>query len=257
LEQPDPPLSSLHELVNWRPEVPEIDQQLQAYKQTGHPDQLRPLMATLAPTIKKAVDKYAPGASPIVHDRAKLMAVKAIKSYQPSRSVPLHAHVYHQLQAIQREAPKIQDPMPMPERLRRERGVLLNAINQAKDELGREPSDEEVSERTGLAPKKITKIRSLARAGLSSSAVESIDDDDENDDVVAHQRSPEDDWTDAVYHDLADPDKLILQHRLGYRGAPVMQTQEIAKMLNMSSAAVSQRATRIQAQLDKYHDPAS
>jgi DNA-directed RNA polymerase specialized sigma subunit len=255
MPQSDPPLTPLHELVNWRPETSDIEQQFQAYQQTGHPDQLKPLMKTLEPTITKAVKQYAPGASPIVHDRARLLAVKAIKGYQPSRNVPLHAHVYRQLQEIQRIAPKIQEPMAMPERLRRERGVLLGAINAAKDELGREPSDEEISERTGLPPAKVTKVRSLARASLPASAIEEAGDDDENDDVVAHQRSPEDDWTDAVYHDLSDPDRLILQHRTGYRGAPILPTQDIAKMLNISSAAISQRAARIQARLDEFHDP--
>ncbi len=254
-DQPFEHLTPLHELVAWKPEGSAIDKQFTDYKKTNHPDQLHPLIKSLQPTIDHALNAYAPDASPIVKDRARLLAVKAVKGYSPTHGANLQTHVYRQLQELQRIGPKLNDPLPMPERLRRERGMLLKTIDSARNELGREPSDEEVSERIGLPPAKITKIRGLMRSGVPSSVLEELgDEDEEAPDMVAHQRAPEEDWLDAVYHDLTEPDRLILQHRTGYRGAPVFPSGKIAQMLGISPAAVSQRAARIQARLDEFHD---
>ncbi len=217
---------------------------------------MRDIVGHLGSTIDKAVRAYVPKPSPVIYDRAKLIAAKAVRSFQPGRGANIHTHVYRQLQALQQMAPRMQDPLPMPERLRRDRGEVVKSIEQVTNDLGREPSDEEISQLSNLPVRRVTKVRRMMRTGMPLSVVEeSGEDDDEAPDPVSNKRDPMDDWVDAVYHDLGDIDRVILQYRTGYRGVGVVSNQEIAKKLRMSPQAVSQRASRIQAKLDEFHAP--
>jgi DNA-directed RNA polymerase specialized sigma subunit len=183
------------------------------------------------------------------------MTADAIKSYDPKRGANLQTHVFRQLQTLQRVAPDIDEPMSVPAGLRRDRGVVGRAIQEVQDNLGREASDEEVGEIAKLPVKRVTKVRQLLHAGLPLSVIEEMGDEDEDsNDPVAHQLTPENDWHDAVYHDLGDIDRVVMQYRTGYRGYPVLPNQEIAKRLKMSPTSVSQRARHIQDRLDEFHD---
>jgi len=211
----------------------------------------------LNPTIEKALRAYAPNATEVVRSRARIIAAGAIRSFKPDQGADLNTHVYRQLQRLQREAPQISDPMPQPERTRRDSGKIMAAISQAADDIGREPTDEEISELTGLPVRRVTKIRKGIRSRVSESQYTEgfgNDDDSETDrDVTAAERTGYDDWIDAVYHDLPEVDRVVMQYRTGYRGAPVLSNVDIAKRLRLSPAAISQRVSRIQAKLDEYN----
>lgn len=238
------------------PEVDPLVGGLATYRQKPTPQNLNGIVQHLQPTIDQALKVYAKTDSPVVRSRARVMAARAVKSFDPTFGASLQTHVMRQLQALQRVAPTMQEPMAMPERLRRDRGAVLRAIDETANELGREASDEEVAERTQLPVKRVVKVRQLMRAGVPLSQIESADDDDGEDadsDMIASQTTPEDDWIDAVYHDLGDVDRIILQYRTGYRGAEKLSNNEIARKLNLSPSAVTQRATRIQARIDEFY----
>lgn len=224
-----------------------------AWKANPTPEGLKGVVDIVQPTIEQAVRAYAPNASPVVRDRAQLMAAKAIQGYSPAYGANLHTHVYRQLQTLQRMAPQLHDPMPLPEQLRVDRGRVFGAVEQVTNDLGREPSDEEVAELAKLPLKRVIKVRQMMRAGLPQSVIEERGEDDEDaPDLIAHETTPRDDWHDAVYHDLGDMDRVVMMHRSGYRKAPILTNQEIAKKLNITPSAVTQRAARIQAKLDQF-----
>lgn len=214
-------------------------------------------MDHLNPTIEKALRAYAPNATEVVRSRARIIAAGAIRSFKPDQGADLNTHVYRQLQRLQREAPQISDPMPQPERTRRDSGKIMAAISQAADDIGREPTDEEISELTGLPVRRVTKIRKGIRGRVSESQyTEGFGNDDNSEtdkDVTTAERTGYDDWIDAVYHDLPEVDRVVMQYRTGYRGAPVLSNVDIAKRLRLSPAAISQRVSRIQAKLDEYN----
>ncbi len=233
---------------------PELSGALVKWTSQQTPQNLHAVMQHLQPTVDKAIHAYAPDASPVLKDRARLMASDAVKSFDPTKGASLQTHVYRQLQSLQRQAQQIQSPMPMPDRLRQSRGAIYQAVEQVKNQLGREPSDEEIAEISKMPVAHVVKARQRIRQGIPLSVLE--DDDDDNDnapDMVAHQVRPEDDWAEAVYHDLGDIDRVIFQHRTGYRGAEQLPNQEIARRLRMSAPAVTQRAQRIQARLDEFN----
>jgi len=219
------------------------------------PRALRQLVDTLSPTIDKAIYQWGGGSqSPVLRQRARLLAANAVKSFDPSRGAKLETHVMQQLQTLGREANTIAQPLPIPERFRRDQAAVRRAQSDLEDTLGREPTDEEIAELTGLSIRRLGKIRRLMLARVPWSSVEDKEDDESADnDVVAAENDPYSVWTDAVYHDLGEVDRVILQHRSGYRGHEVLSNADIARRLNMTPAAVSQRAARIQQRLDEFH----
>lgn len=195
-------------------------------------------------------------ASPVVRQRARILAAQAVQSFNPERGAQLSTHVYRQLQRLQREAPAITDPLPLPERMRRDSRDIINALAEAGGLIGTEVSDERLSELTGIPVSRVTKVRGMMRKRLPESSYEEGlgDDDGEVPDVVATETDPYDEWVDAVYHDLGEVDRVIMSYRTGFRGAPVLPTNEIARRMKLSPGAVSQRAAKIQARLDAYYD---
>lgn len=224
------------------------------YSEDPSPQNLRGVVDALAPTIQKAVKSFAPIHTPVVAHRARLLAADAVRSFSPTGGADLKTHVFRQLQRLQHEGPKITDPMPMPERMRRDNKAIMDALHNAGASLGSEVSDERLSELSGIPVKRILKIRKKMRKGISMSAFEAQgDDDDESPDIAQTSTDPYDEWVDATYHDLSDIDRVILSHRTGYRGAPVLSNSEIARRLKLSPGAVSQRANQIQSKLDQFN----
>ena len=68
------------------------------------------------------------------------------------------------------------------------------------------------------------------------------------------QNTAADAWANFVYGDLGPTDQLIMDMTLGRNGRRRASTQEIARRLNITPGAVSQRAAKIQAMLDKRYD---
>jgi DNA-directed RNA polymerase specialized sigma subunit len=52
-------------------------------------------------------------------------------------------------------------------------------------------------------------------------------------------------WLEYVHHDLDPIDKKILEWKTGMYGKQVLSTNEIARRLNITPSAVSQRAAKI------------
>lgn len=216
---------------------------------------MRSTLDRLQPVIDRAIGAFAGGStSPVLRDRARVLAAKALEGYDPTRGAKLSTHVYGQLQGLRQIRHKLGNPMPAPEQLRRDRGTVLQAAGQLRDSLLREPSDDEVADELGVPVARVERVMRAARIGVPLSALEADEDEDRpGRDVISHTRTPEDDWMEAVDHDLSPVDKLILRYRTGYGKNPVLSNQEIARRLGMSAPAISQRAARIQARLDEFH----
>ena len=69
--------------------------------------------------------------------------------------------------------------------------------------------------------------------------------------AIPGQTTAQDAWLDFVYGDLSPVDKLVMDMTLGRNGRKRTSTQEIARKLNISPGAVSQRAAKIQTLLNK------
>ena len=211
-------------------------------------------MNELEPTIRHAIDQYAGGnQSPVIYDRARLLAAQALETYDPKKGASEKTHVMNQLRKLQREAPAVSDPMPMPERFRFDQAKIRRVMEEIEQEDGREALPEEIQLRTGLTKKRLKRVMDRMAARISQSEYEQTDaEEDDAIDLQVSERTPWDEWVDAAYNDLSERDKLIFRYRTGYDDAPVLDTNEIARRLNISPQVVSQRSRAIQNKLDKF-----
>lgn len=239
-----------------KPVSPE-HQAFESWVVSREPKDLKAVVHQLEPTINYLVQRYAgQRVSPVVRQRARLLAARAVTTYNPLAGANLQTHVSNHLRALQRMIPNITDPLPPPERFRHDQKRIAASTEALEDEMGREVTDEEVSERTGMPLKRVTRVRGRMRARLSTGIVEDSNDaDEEAPDIVGSERTRFDEWVDAVYHDLGPIDRVILSHKTGYRGSEPLSTNDLARRLNMTPAAVSQRAGRIQKRLDEFDGP--
>lgn len=235
------------------PEIPDSDEQeWQTWKASGDPKKLRGLVNRLNPTISGVLSS-AGIKSPILADRARLLAAKAMHAYDPTRGAKLKTYVSSQLRSLVRDAPKIQEPMVPGQKYRTEVAELHNAKLKFTDTFGRDATDEELSELTNIPLRKVVRLQSSNRARIPMSMVEEADEDASSPDVIGSTRTPYDDWVDAIYHGLGDVDRLILMHKTGYRHGEQLDDTALAARVNLSVDAVQKRAHRIQAQLDRFH----
>lgn len=232
---------------------PDFDAGWAKWSSAPTPEGLHTLVTDLSPVIDAALRPLG-NVSPVVRGRAKLVAAKAIKAYQPIHGAKLSTFVTSHLRSILRDAPAIQDPMPMPERQRQELHMLHRATDSFNEQFGRDPSDEEMANVLGMPAKRVVKLRSGIRARIPMSVHdEQSDEGEESPDIAASSHTPYDDWFDAVYHGLGDIDKVILMHRTGYRNADKLTNNDIAAKVGLTPQAVSQRARKLQEQLDSFN----
>ena len=212
------------------------------------------LLSSLQPVLDTAVSSYAGGnMSPTIRTRAKLMALKAMETYDPKKG-NVRTHLLSQLQGLRRQSAREQNIIPIPEQVGLDFQQLSESENELRDRLGRDPTDDELADHTNLSLRRIHKIRAFHQPIPESATI--VENDDEGQDggvasTVPGANRGADAWMNFVYEDLAPTDKLIMDMALGRNGKRRTSTQEIARRLNITPGAVSQRAARIQSMLDK------
>lgn len=235
--------------------TPDFDTIFPTWQKAPSPESNTKLLGTIQPVIDTAVNSYVgSNASPIIKNRAKLMALKAMQTYDPKKG-NVKTHLLSQMQSLRRLAAKEQNIISIPEQVGLDFQRLSAAENELRDNLSRDPTDDELADATGLSARRIRKIRSFNQPvseGMTT-AQSAHSDDAANTDIAStlpnYQKST-DAWLDFVHGDLSPVDKLIMDMTLGRNGRRRASTQDIANRLNITPGAVSQRAAKIQALID-------
>ena len=209
-------------------------------------------LKAIDPIVSKGVKYYA-GGDPLASSRGKLLALEAAKKYDPSKA-RLQSHILSHMQGLKRIDRDLHAVISVPERILQDSTKLREYNQELSDELGREPTDEELMDRYGISKARLAKIRTY-QPGLSTGQAEAVNPEEGG---VA-SRLPgdtrnEDLWLDIVYQDLGTTDKKILEYSLGLNGQPKLSNQEIAAKLGRSPGAITQRKVRIQQLLDQEQD---
>lgn len=230
---------------------PDFDEAYQGWQQEDNPQTRGALLRRAQPVIDKAVYTYAgKNASPAVRSQARMMALDAFKSYDPNKG-SMKNHLLANLRRLQRTAAQGQQIISIPERVALDRRHLREAEEALRDNLGRDPSDAEIADHTGLSLKRIGHIRRAAAPVNTGSIL-----DEQGEVFSPASRTPGDDrnddaWTQMVYYDLDSTNQAIMDYTLGLHGAPQLENREIANRLGITPGAVSQRKAKIQAMLDE------
>ena len=234
-----------------------MDAEFDAWRRDRRPETLRPLLTAAEPVLRSALQSFA-GGDPSLSGRARVLAAKAFESYDPSRGANLRTWLMHSLRPLGRYAQARRQTVRVPEKSSVDLWRLGEETRKFRDETGREPSDLELADRTGLAVRRILKLRRFGSGEMSESSVTRTNEDGEQE--IWHpgvgRASPQDVWLEYVHHDLPAIDQKILEWRTGLFGKEVLPNQEIASRLGLSPGRVSQRAARIQARIREYSAPA-
>jgi DNA-directed RNA polymerase specialized sigma subunit len=237
---------------------PDFDAIYPQWQKQQTPELNTRLMGTIQPIVDTAVSSYAgSNASPTIKNKARLMALKALQTYDPQRG-NVKTHLLSQLQSLRRLSAKEQNIISLPEQVGLDFQRLSAAENELRDGLSRDPTDDELADATGLSTRRIKKIRGFNQPiAEGMTALQSGDSEDAaNTDIASslpNYTKHTDAWIDFVYGDLSPTDKLVMDMTLGRNGRRKASTQDIARRLNISPGAVSQRAAKIQAMIDTRH----
>lgn len=238
--------------------APEFDDLFDTWRKTPSPEINTKLLGTVQPIIDTAVNSYAgQSASPTLKNKARLMALKALGTYDPQKG-NVKTHLLSQLQSLRRAAAQEQNIIGIPEQVGLDFQRLSAAENELRDSLSRDPSDDELADMTGLSTRRIKKIRAFNQPiSEGMTAMQSGDSEDDTNTEIAstlpNYTKHTDAWLDFVHGDLSPTDKLIMDMTLGRNGRRRTSTQDIARRLNITPGAVSQRAAKIQQMIDQRH----
>lgn len=226
------------------------------WMQNRTPEMNTQILEAIQPVIDTAVQSYVgPNANQTARTQAKLMALRALETYDPAKG-NVRTHLLSQMQSLRRYAAQQQNIIDIPEQVGLDYQSLSEAENALRDKLGRGPTDDELADETGLSKRRIQKIRSFNQPvseGMTHNETEEGGSDGTVSSTIPGADPGLDAWLDFVYDDLSSADKLIMDMTLGRNGRKQASVQEIARELNISPSAVSQRAAKIQEMIDKRH----
>lgn len=236
--------------------APEFDDLFDTWKKTPSPEINTQLLGTVQPIVDTAINSYAgQNASPTLKNKARLMALKALHTYDPQKG-NVKTHLLSQLQSLRRAAAQEQNIIGIPEQVGLDFQRLSAAENELRDSLSRDPTDDEIADMTGISTRRIKKIRGFHQPlAEGTTAIQAGDSEDAaNTDIAStlpNYTKHTDAWLDFVYGDLTPTDKLVMDMTLGRNGRRRASTQDIARRLNITPGAVSQRAAKIQQMIDQ------
>jgi DNA-directed RNA polymerase specialized sigma subunit len=220
-----------------------------AWKKKPGPETNAAMLSALRPTIEGAVRTHVGTPNPLIVGRAKLLALEGLKSYDPAIG-KLQTHLYNHMQGLKRINRQQTQIIRTPERISLERQRLRGAEGELTAQLGRDPTDTELSDFMSLPMSRIAKIKGWKPAAAEGSFGATPDSDGSP--AVVSDRSKL--WAQIVYDELDDYHRKIMEHSMGLHGRPVLSNQQVAAKMLRSPGAISQAKARIQQKLDEQYD---
>lgn len=233
--------------LNIMTELDKISEMYKTWRDAPDDTNTSNLLGALKPQINSALKNFAPGMEDSLSLKANVLAMKALKTYDPTKGMHIKSYVYQQLQPIQRVFGKRSNPVKVPERQILEGSALSRYENEFRDEWGREPSVAELADIAGVSIKRIEKIR---RNKVTVSETGSLNEET-GDTMSSNKDDPQEVWAHYIYAGLDPVDQRIYEMVTGYGGSKTFKKTDIAAHLKISPAAVSQRVNKIVAKLQE------
>jgi DNA-directed RNA polymerase specialized sigma subunit len=235
---------------------PEYEPAFRAWKGNPTPAHASAFLKTVDPVITQGLSVYGGrGVNPMMRSRARRIALDAAQRYDPARA-SLKTHLMTHLQGLRRYGAQQAQILSVPEGVALDQQHLLESETQLRDVHGRDPSDSELADHTGLSRKRIRYIREykppLAEGQLAGAGT--TDEGDGGWEPAVQGSDPVHARAHLIYDDLNPTDQVIMEYRLGLNGSPVLAPSEVARRLRLSPGAISQRSARIQRLLDQVED---
>lgn len=233
---------------------PEYAEAFGAWQATPTPQTRSQLLKQVDPVISTAIKSYggASAGSPVLRSHARRMALKSFGTYDPAKG-GLKTHLLSQLRRLQRTGAQQAQIISVPEQVALDRRHLNETEQSLRITLGREPSDQQLANHTGLSLKRLSYVRQTSPPVAVGKLLSQMPAESRTlpaSSIPGHDPLIEG-WEELVYHDLDQTDQVIFDYLTGSHGRGMLNTGDIAKRLGVTPSAVSQRAARIQGQLDE------
>ena len=202
------------------------------------------LIDYLKPTIDSALHTYTPGQQENFRIKATSMALNSLSGYDKKKNTSPRTYVFSTLQRLNRIRRQRDNIIHIPQSQVYLRQLGDKKKNQLQEDLGRQPSLMQLSDKTGISQKKLQKIYddNITFSETSSDNLQTGDSSFKTSDLT------DKDYYNYVYQSVPSIDQKIMQWSSGY-GKQLLSNNEIAKRLRLSPGAVSQRKAKIQEKL--------
>jgi len=221
---------------------PEYKDAYESWTQDDTPEGNAAMLKAVDPVVQKGVAMYGGGQSPLTKSRARKLALQSLTNYDRGRS-RLQSHLLNQMQGLRRISQQQHAVIHAPERVMLDNHKLHRYTQELQDELGREPSDGELSNKAGVSLKRIKYVREW-QPGLTTGQLAAADP--EGSPGVKSLDQNNNAWLEVVYDSLPPIDQKIMEWSLGLHGHEQLSNKKIASKLSRSPGAISQRKAKIQ-----------
>lgn len=209
------------------------------------------LYTVAKPILSRIINAYLGAQTaqdPLIMGRAKRILFDSLSKYDPSKG-PIVSYLWTNMQRIQRVSNIQQNVIRLSEKDALAARDFEQTVKRLTDELGREPTDEEIADDMGISIGRIAKLR-RRKFGFES-AFEAATEEGYGTLPSAISLgtagiASEKQLAKTLYDATEDKiDKFIIERLYGLHGRQVESPAEIAAKLNVSRSAVSQRIKRI------------
>lgn len=210
--------------------------------QTGDKSAAGQILQYLKPTISSALRSFAPGQQNTLNIQAAKLALSSMSTYDPSKNVQPSTHAFNALQRLNRVRRQRQNIIHVPQDTVYKFNIIQQKSAQLQDQLGRQPTTQQLADSLGMSQKKIQQITSRSNGIINDSlAVSQMTGQS----TFSTKNVSDKDYIDYTYRSLGPIQQKIMQWSLGLNGKKMLSNAQIAKKLSISPGAVSQRRLKI------------
>lgn len=249
------PLLSTTDVLGFEPpeQVAEVDEDLvipstvsksayDTWKENPTADNLYAVTKELKPTIDSVIASMGASGNPQIAAKARVIAAKAVRSYDPAQQVGLPTWVSSQLRQLTRDVRKSNSVLHVPDRVFLDGYAIYKAEAEFEDENGREPTLEELADASHLSVKRIKSVRNkMRKVGTENPDV----GENDSPQAAVHMPNYTQEALDYVYGDSDRTDKLILEYLTGYGGKGVFTPKEVMQKLKLTPVQLTRRKIRL------------
>ena len=207
------------------------------------PENMTKVVSALSPTINSEIMRYS-GPKSLLRSKAKALVARAAKTYDPASGAKFQSWVVTNLQPLARYSVRQRD-VRTPEVAARQAAAVARATDDLRDELGRDPTDDEIADEIGISAKRVRDVRAKAVASVNSGRFDEAQSEDASQQPGVFTPDQLPFASEAVYQGLSPMDRKIFDSVTGMHGARQIPARDVASMLKISPAQVSGRAKAI------------
>lgn len=190
------------------------------------------LYHSLTPIVRRVSLNYRGNLPEAYVDAAvKRHMLKALHTWDPSKS-QMNTHIMHRMKKVYRDVSQYQNPGRLAEASHGSVTNYQNVHSNLQEELGRDPTHQEVAHVMGTTPVEASRLRSGTRRDLAAVEGQNM------------WKMPEEQHTHALLedfqHELDPVDRTVLHMTFGMAGHEPTQAKDIAATLGLSPGRVSQ-----------------